>query len=132
MRPAVELGVFKDLSGLAMNTLALCPKVICIQDRWMVDDFAEQGLPFSFSMFVHHLAQPECLGIVWLLHCSSLVFCAQGMAGARPRLIVAVSTQTWGLKYACMMDGVHLLLSVCTKFTSVGASNTSLDEQTFD
>ena len=36
--------------------------------------------------FVHHLAQPEHLGIItWLLHCSSLAVCAnawlfQGLA----------------------------------------------------
>jgi hypothetical protein len=29
-------------------------------------------------MFVHHLAQPESLGIIaWLLHCCSLAFCAE-------------------------------------------------------
>ena len=49
----------------------------------------------QLSMFVHHLAQPESLGVIaWLLHCSSLAACAEGMAGARPRLIVAMITQT--------------------------------------
>jgi hypothetical protein len=46
-------------------------------------------------LFVHHLAaRPESLGVVaWLLHCCSLAFCAQGMAGARPHLIVAMDAQ---------------------------------------
>ncbi len=89
------------------------------------------------SSFVHHLDQPESLGVIaWLLHCSSLAVCAKDMAAARPHLIVAMNAQAWGLKkmgkYACMMDGVDLSLSMRTKFTSVGAPNTSLDEQTFD
>jgi hypothetical protein len=46
-------------------------------------------------LFVHHLAaRPKSLGIIaWLLHCSSLAFCAKGMNGARPRLIVAMNAQ---------------------------------------
>jgi hypothetical protein len=46
-------------------------------------------------MFVHHLAaRPESLGVIaWLLHCCSLAFCAEGMAAARPRLIVAMDAQ---------------------------------------
>jgi hypothetical protein len=27
---------------VAINTQALCPKVTCIHDRWIVDDFAER------------------------------------------------------------------------------------------
>jgi hypothetical protein len=46
-------------------------------------------------MFVHPLAQPESLGIItWLLHCTPLAVCAKDMAGARPRLIVAMNAQT--------------------------------------
>jgi hypothetical protein len=46
-------------------------------------------------MFVHHLAQPESLGIIaWLLHCSFLAACAKDMDVARPRLIVAMNAQT--------------------------------------
>jgi hypothetical protein len=46
-------------------------------------------------MFVHHLAQPESLGIIaWLLHCGFLAACAKCMAGARPCLIVAMDAQT--------------------------------------
>jgi hypothetical protein len=46
-------------------------------------------------LFVHHLAaRPESLGIIaWLLHCSSLAACAKDMAGARPRLVVAMSAE---------------------------------------
>jgi hypothetical protein len=46
-------------------------------------------------MFVHHLAQPESLGIIaWLLHfCCFLAVCAKDMAAARPRLIVAMDAQ---------------------------------------
>jgi hypothetical protein len=49
----------------------------------------------QLSAFVHHLAaRPESLGVVaWLLHCCSLAFCAQGMAGARPHLIVAMNAK---------------------------------------
>jgi hypothetical protein len=45
-------------------------------------------------MFVHHLAaRPKSLGVIaWLLHCGFLAACAQGMAGARPRLFVAMKT----------------------------------------
>jgi hypothetical protein len=61
-----------------MKTQALCPKVICIHDGGMLDDFAERGLPFSFAIFVHRLAQPERLGIfTWHLYCSSLALCAK-------------------------------------------------------
>jgi hypothetical protein len=36
-------------------------------------------------LFVHHLvSQPKSLGVIaWLLHCCSLAFCAQGMAGCK-------------------------------------------------
>jgi hypothetical protein len=46
----------------------------------------------QLSMFVHHLAQPESLGVIaWLLHfCCFLAVCAKDMAAARPRLIVAI------------------------------------------
>jgi hypothetical protein len=45
-------------------------------------------------LFVHHLAQPESLDVIaWLLHCGFLAVCAKGMAGARPRLIVAMDAQ---------------------------------------
>jgi hypothetical protein len=49
----------------------------------------------QLSAFVHHLAaRPESLGVIaWLLHCCSLAFCAEGMAAARPRLIVAMDAQ---------------------------------------
>jgi hypothetical protein len=46
-------------------------------------------------MFVHHLAQPESLGIIaWLLHCSFLAACAKDMDVARPHLIVAMNAKT--------------------------------------
>ncbi len=61
-----------------------------------------RAILLSLNARVHHLAAwPESLGVIaWLLHCCSLAFCAQGMAGARPRLIVAMST------WACVMHAV--------------------------
>jgi len=46
----------------------------------MVEKYAarvDQGLPFSLSTFVHHLAKPERLGITWRLYCTSLAVCAR-------------------------------------------------------
>jgi hypothetical protein len=65
----------------------------------------------QLSAFVHHLAaRPESLGVIaWLLHCSSLAVCAKGMAGARPRLIVAMDAQAWfPKKHVCLVDGASM------------------------
>ncbi len=68
----------------------------------------------QLSAFVHDLAARlrYCLAS----HCSSLAVCAKDMADARPRLIVAMSTQTWSSKN---IHRVNVLLSVWTKFTVV-------------
>ncbi len=52
-------------------------------------------------LFVHHLAaQPESLGIIaWLLHCGFLAACAKEIVVSRPRLIVAMNTQTLCLPF---------------------------------
>ncbi len=103
MLPIPQHGVFKDLpSFVTICTLqGLVVKVTCMQDCPRSISRAcigQELLPFQFStVFVYHLvARPESLGVIaWLLHCCcSLAFCAQGMAGARPHLIVAMSTQT--------------------------------------
>ncbi len=55
----------------------------------------------ALNCFVHHLAQPERLSIIaWLLHCSFLAACAKDMVVSRPRLIVAMNTQTLCHLYA--------------------------------
>jgi hypothetical protein len=92
--------------GCGHENPSLVSKVICIYHAYIVEALAEpvdQGLPFSLSTVVHHLAaRPESLGLIaWLLHCCcSLAACAENMAAARPRLIVAMSTQ------ACVMHAV--------------------------
>ena len=52
----------------------------CIHDGWMVEELlsACRLQLFPLSNFVHHLTQRDRLGIIpWLLHCSSLAFCAR-------------------------------------------------------
>ncbi len=58
---------------------------------------SDSGINISWSTFVHHLSQPERLGITWRLYCTSLAVCAKDMPGARPRLILAMKTQTMRL-----------------------------------
>jgi hypothetical protein len=70
-------------------------------------------------MFVHHLAQPESLGIIaWLLHCCSLAFCAQGMAGCK------ASPDCCHKHPSFVPHGAHVLLSVCINenvYAQIGA-----------
>jgi hypothetical protein len=92
-------GMFKDLPSFVTICTPQClvVKVTCMQDVWIIaEGFPERAWVFLLStVFAHHLAQPENLGIIaWLLHCSSLAVCAQGMAAARPRLVVALNIQT--------------------------------------
>ncbi len=97
--PIPQPCLFKDPPTFVSTCTPQClvVKVTCMQDVWIIaEGFPERAWVFLLStVFAHHLAQPENLGIIaWLLHCSSLAVCAQGMAAARPRLIVAMSTQT--------------------------------------
>jgi hypothetical protein len=120
MLPIAQHGLFKDPpSFIAICTpQGLAVKATCMQDcRRSISRacIGQELLPFQFStVFVYHLvARPESLGVIaWLLHCCSLAFCAQGMAGARPCLIVAMKTPKPGdpKKYACWQNS---LLSVC-------------------
>ena len=58
---------------LAMSAQALC-LMLCMS----VLRVLTKGLPFSLSTFVHHLSQPERLGIIiWRLYCTSLAVCAE-------------------------------------------------------
>jgi hypothetical protein len=92
--------LFKVLPSLVTicTPQGLAIKATCMQDcrRRISQACISQDLPFQLSTFVHHLAaQPESLGILaWLLHCSSLDFCAKDMAAARPCLVVAMKSQT--------------------------------------
>jgi hypothetical protein len=73
----------------------------------------DQDLPFQLAtVFVHHLAQPESLGVIaWLLHCSSLAACAKCMAAARPHLIVAMKAQAWFTCCVCFAAHAHEVYS---------------------
>jgi hypothetical protein len=78
--PIPPHGVCQALPGCGHENPSLVSKVICICHAYIVEALAEpvdQGLPFSLSTVVHHLAQPERLGIAWLLHSSSLAVCAK-------------------------------------------------------
>jgi hypothetical protein len=94
-------GMFKDLPSF----VTICtPQCLVVKVTRMQDSRRRMLRPGSTlsalnCLLVHHLAaRPESLGdVAWLLHCCSLDFCAQGMASARPRLIVAMSAQ------ACVM-----------------------------
>jgi hypothetical protein len=114
--PIPQHGLLKDPPSLVAicTPQGLAVKVTCMQDcRRISPACIGRELPFQLSMFVHHLAWPESLGIIaWLLHCSYLAVCAKNMAGARPRLIVAMNTQT-------------LCLTLC-QTTCLSASSTCL------
>jgi len=86
-------GLFKDSPSLVTTCTpqGLVVKVTCMHDGWIIaEGFPERAWAFLLStVFVHHLAPPESLGIIaWLLHCSFLAACAKDMDVARPCLIV--------------------------------------------
>jgi hypothetical protein len=73
-------GVCKDWPDCGHEHPSLVSKITCIHDRQMVEEslsMCELRAPLSLSSFAHHLAQPEHLGIAWLLHYSSLAACAE-------------------------------------------------------
>jgi hypothetical protein len=58
----------------------VCKDRQMVHYRQMVEEslsMCELRAPLSLSSFAHHLAQPEHLGIAWLLHYSSLAACAE-------------------------------------------------------
>ncbi len=71
---------------LASSTQALCPK-LCM----CVLSVKTKGCPFISLL----LAQPERLGITWLLHGSSPCCLCFSMVVVRTHLIVAMNTQAW-------------------------------------
>ena len=99
--PFPQHGLLKDQpSFVAICTpQGLAVKATCMQDcRRSISRacIGQELLPFQLTcLLVHHLAaRPESLGdVAWLLHCGFLAVCAKGMAGARPRLIVAMDAQ---------------------------------------
>jgi hypothetical protein len=103
MLPIPQHGKFKDTpSFVAICTpQGLAVKATCMQDcrrRISPACIGWELLPFQLStvyLCTTWRLDPKALALLpGFRHCCSLAFCAQGMAAARPRLVVALNIQT--------------------------------------
>jgi hypothetical protein len=80
--PIPQPCLFNDLPSFVTicTPQGLVVKVTCMHDGWIIaEGFPERAWAFLLStVFVHHLAPPESLGIIaWLQHCGFLAACAK-------------------------------------------------------
>ena len=96
---------------VAMNTQALCPKVMWMHDGWMVDDLLSEGYPFHSQFLCTTWLNPNVLALSGF--CISVPLLSVLMHGCfkdSPGCCHEYPNQDFPI-----MHGLHILLSVYIK-----------------